>query len=80
MQGNIPSIGLATTAALAAVEKKIPSFTILYKKKTDFNVKTLDTEKKYFTRSNYNKFTRDILDAKTEKKRDWFINLLFLDS
>ena len=33
MQGNIPSIGLATTVALAAVEKKIPSVTILYQKK-----------------------------------------------
>ena len=45
MQGNIPSIGLATTVTLAAVEKKIPSVTILYQKKTDFNAKTLDTEK-----------------------------------
>ena len=67
MQGNIPSIGLAATATLAAVENKIPNVTILFKK-TDFDAKILDTEKKYFATSYYNKFTRDILDVKIEKK------------
>ena len=31
--------------------------------KTDYDAKTLDIEKKYFTTSGHNKFTKEITDA-----------------
>ena len=37
-------------------------------KKTDYGAKISDTEGKYFTTSNYNKFTSNILDAKIKEK------------
>ena len=37
-------------------------------KKTDHDTKLLDIERKYFTSSEYNKFTKDILIAKTKEK------------
>ena len=62
--------GLATTAALTAVENKILDVSNLVKK-TDYNAKISDIESKYFTTSDYNKFTSVTLDAK--------INLLLMD-
>ena len=38
-------------------------------KKTDYDAKLLEIEEDHFTTSGYNKFTRDILDAKIKKKR-----------
>ena len=37
-------------------------------KKADINAKILDNEWKYFTTSDYNKFTNDILDEKIKNK------------
>ena len=63
--------GLATTAFLytkiGEVDNKIPDFGVLVKK-TDYNAKISDIEKKYFTTSDYNKFTSEILDAKIKLK------------
>ena len=49
-------------------------------KKTDYNPKISDIEKKYFTTSDYSKFTNDILNAKMKEKKCITINLLLLDS
>ena len=35
----------------------------------DYNTKISDTEAKYFTTSDYNKFTRKILETKIKEKR-----------
>ena len=63
--------GLVTTTALntkiGEVEKKKPDVSGLVKK-LDFNTKILDNEKKSFTTSDYNKFTKEILDAKIKEK------------
>ena len=65
----IPSItGLATITALTVFENKIPNVSNLAKKR-DSDAKISDIESKYFTTSDYNKFTRDILDAKIKEKR-----------
>ena len=66
---KIPSInGLAATAALTAVENRIPDVRNLVKY-TDYDEKILDTESKYFTTADYNKFTGQTLDAKIKTKR-----------
>ena len=55
---KIPSItGLAATAALTAVENKVP----------DYDAKILDIELKYFTTSDYNKFTNQIIGNKVKE-------------
>ena len=47
----------------------------LVKKKTDSDAKIKDLKIKYFTKSDYNKFTNDILDAeKKNKKNTYFVN------
>ena len=60
-------IGLATTAVIntkgGGVENKIPDVNDLVNKKDD-DAKISDIEGKYFTTSDYNKFTSNILDAK----------------
>ena len=58
---------MASTAALNAVENKIPDVTTLVKK-ADYNEKIKDVESKYFTPSDYNKFANNILDAKIKIK------------
>ena len=69
IEGKIPSItGLATTAALTMVENKIPNVSYLAKK-MDYYAKISDIEKKYFTTSDYNKFTRDILEKRDQLDR-----------
>ena len=50
----------------------------MIQKITDYDSKISDIEGKYFTTSDYNKFTNDILDAKI-KKESYLINLIFLD-
>ena len=78
MKGNIPSIGLDTTAALAASENKRPNVAILFKK-IDFDAKLLDTEKKNVLRLIITNLLVIYLMQRL-KKRGWLINLLFLDS
>ena len=58
---NIPNTtGLAATAAFDAVGNKIPNVNNLVKKEIFFDAKISDTEKKYFSTSDYNKFTNKI--------------------
>ena len=52
---------------LGRVENKIPDFSGLVKK-TFYNAKISDIEKKYFTPSPYNKCTGETLDAKIKEK------------
>ena len=66
--GKIPIItGLVTTAALAAVEKKIQNVSDLVKK-TKYDAKVSEIYIKYFNRSDYDNFTTDILNTKIKKK------------
>ena len=37
-------------------------------KETNYDAKILDIDKKYFTASDYNKFTKGLLPAKTKEK------------
>ena len=68
IEGKVSSItGLATTAALIAVENKIHDVRNLVQK-TDYGAKISDTESKHFTMVNYNKFTSQTLDAKIKQK------------
>ena len=59
-----------TTAVLntkiSEVENKIPDVNGLVKKRY-YNRKTLGTDAKYFTTSNYNKFTSEMIETKIEK-------------
>ena len=66
---NIPNTtGLATTAAFDAVGNKIPNVNNLVKKEIFFDAKISDTEKKYFSTSDYNKFTNKINWWKDKRK------------
>ena len=47
--------------------KKIPDVSGVVQK-TDYDTKISDIEKKYFIISDYNKLTKEILDAKIKKK------------
>ena len=38
-------------------------------KKIDYDARTIEIERKYFTKSDYNKFTSDILDVKTKENQ-----------
>ena len=59
IEGKIPSIsGLATNAALTAVETKIP-VSNLVKKNTHYNADILDIKSNYFTAADYNRFTTE---------------------
>ena len=61
IETKISSISdLATNAALATVENKIPNFSKLVKK-TDYDAKISDIESKYITTAGNNKFTKDII-------------------
>ena len=57
---------LATTAILNAVKNEIPSVSDIVKK-TDYDAEIPNIDGKYFTTSDYIKFTNDILDAKIKK-------------
>ena len=72
IEGKIPSISrLATNSALNAVENKIPDTSSLVKK-TDYNTKISETEKKvtdhdhdqYITTSEFNNLTMEIFAAR----------------
>ena len=65
---KIPSItGLATIAALTAVENKIPNDSDLVKK-AEYDGKIKHIDSKYFTTSDYSKFTNHTFSAKVENK------------
>ena len=49
------------------IENKIPQVTDL-RKKTDYDAKIIDIEKKYFTTADYNKFTNETFDANIKQK------------
>ena len=56
IEGKIPSIsGLASNATLTAAENKIPNISSLVKKKTDYNTKLTEIEKK-LTDHNHDKY------------------------
>ena len=68
MESKIPSIsGLATNAALTAVENKIPNITNLVKKNR-LLCKISDIESRYITATDYNKFTKNIVDNSIKSK------------
>ena len=52
---------------IGEVDSKIPGVSGLVRK-TDYNTKIPDIKAKYFTISDYNKFTEEILDAKMKEK------------
>ena len=63
-KNEMPSItNLATTAILIAVENKIPNVSDLVKK-ADYDAEMKDIKNKYFSTSDYNKFTNIVIDAK----------------
>ena len=67
MKGKTPSIiGLVTIAAFHVINNEISTVSDLVKK-TDYDLKISDIEDKYFTISDYNKFTNEIVDAKMKK-------------
>ena len=56
IEKKIPSIsGLATNSALTALEDKIPNVSNLVKKKTDYDTKITETEKKKLIDNDYDK-------------------------
>ena len=68
-EGKIPSItGLATATAFNAVENKISDVSNLVKKE-DCDAKISDIESKYFTTSDFNKFTNEIIHIKIKQKK-----------
>ena len=42
---------------------------VIYSKKTDYDAKISEMENKYFTTSDYNKFTSNTIDAKITQKK-----------
>ena len=69
VKNEIPSItNLATTTALTAVGNKISSVSDLVKK-ADYHAEIKDIENKYFTTSDFNEFTNNVLDAKITAKQ-----------
>ena len=58
---------LSYSAAVTAVENKIPNISNQVKKE-DYVEKIKETEGKYFTTYDYNKITNNILDAKIKNK------------
>ena len=73
VKGEVPSItNLATTTALIAAENKIPNVSNLVKKKTEYNTKTNEIEKKitdhnldkYISTTEFNKLTAENFAAR----------------
>ena len=64
VKGEIPSItNLTTTAALTAIENKVPNVSDLVEK-ADVDAEIKDIKDKYLTKPDYNQFTSNILDQK----------------
>ena len=73
VENKIPNTSnLVTTTVLntktSEVENKIPGVSGLVKKKTDHAAKIKDTEGKYFSNSDYSKFTSGMFDVKIKKR------------
>ena len=66
---EIPLINdlVTTNTALTTVENKILNVSDLVKN-ADYDAKISEMEKKYFTTSEYNKFTSNTFDAKLTQK------------
>ena len=75
---TLATAGLATTATLNAVKNETPNVSDIVKK-TDYDAEIPDIDVKYFTMSDYNKFTNDILDAKIKQNTSKFIKNIGLD-
>ena len=75
---TLATTGLATTATLNAVKNETPNVSDIVKK-TDYDAEIPDTDVKYFTMSDYNKFTNDILDTKIKQNTSKFIKNIGLD-
>ena len=78
VEGKVPSItGLASNSALTAVENKIPDVSSLVKK-TDYNTKISDIEKKvidhshhkYITNPEFNTLAADLFNARLAAQTD----------
>ena len=54
-------------AKIGEIENKMPNVSLV--KKTAYITKISDIEKKYCITSDYNKFTKDIFDAKVKEKK-----------
>ena len=68
IEGKIPSItGSAKTTVLNTVENIILVGDLV--NKTNYDAKISDTEAKYFTTSDYNKFMNEMLDKKIKEKK-----------
>ena len=73
VENKIPDAsGLVTITVvntkIGKIENKITDINGLVKKK-DYDPKILDTEEKYFTTSDYNKFTKEITDVKIKEMK-----------
>ena len=68
IEGKIPSItGSAKTTVLNTVENIILVGDLV--NKANYDAKISDTEAKYFTTSDYNKFMNEMLDKKIKEKK-----------
>ena len=76
IEGKTP--GLATTATFNAVKNEITNVSDIVKK-TDYDAEIPDIDVKYFTMSDYNKSTNDILDAKIKQSISKFIKNIGFD-
>ena len=75
---TLTTTGLATTATFNAVKNEITNVSDIVKK-TDYDAEIPAIDVKYFTMSDYNKFTNDILDAKIKQNISKFIKNIGLD-
>ena len=67
-EGKRPNVtGLGSTGVFNAVENKIPDISNLVNK-TGYDPKITDIEYKYFTTSDYKKFTNEIIFNKTKEE------------
>ena len=66
---SFSSPALAGIDALSAVENKILNVSDLVKNKTDFDAEIKDNKDKYLVKSDNDKFTNNILDAKITAKK-----------
>ena len=72
VENQIPDTSALVTATvldtkIGEVQKKIPDVSGFFKK-VDYNMKISDFGKKYLTTSDYNKFAKEILDAKIKEE------------
>ena len=81
VENKIPDVsGLVNTAVVSTkigvVGNKVPSVSGSVKKAA-YDTKTSEIEEKYFTTADYDKLAHGTLDAKTKKKKNYSINLIF---